>query len=132
MRERNEERPESAVFTERDDPALAQTLTELEQTYAATFPSHLSAAVDRAVYERMNALSQAPASAARLRVPARAALFGLTRWRVAQLAAAVLLTLSAIGAYAWFGSQPASAQAVLRQASSFHLAANQTAHGQPV
>jgi hypothetical protein len=76
----------------------------------------------------MNALSQAPASAARLRVPARAALFGLSRWRVAQLAAAVLLTLSAIGAYAWFGSQPASAQSVLRQASSFHLAANQTAH----
>jgi hypothetical protein len=76
----------------------------------------------------MDALSQAPASATRVRVPARAALFGLTRWRVAQLAAAVLLTLSAVGAYAWFGSQPASAQAVLRQASSFHLAANQTAH----
>jgi hypothetical protein len=126
MIQRNEDT--AAMFVVQDDRALAQTLTDLEQIYAATFPAHLSAAVDRAVYERMDALSQAPASATRVRIPARAALFGLTRWRVAQLAAAVLLTLSAIGAYAWFGSQPASAQAVLRQASSFHLAANQTAH----
>jgi hypothetical protein len=128
MMQHNEDRPESDVLTEQDDPALAQTQTDLEQIYAAPFPTHLSAAVDRAVYERMDAPSQTAGSASHVRAAPRVSQFVRAHWRVAQLAAAVLLTLSAIGAFAWFGNQPASAQAVLRQASSFHLAANQTAH----
>src|SRR5262245_12840030 len=125
MMQHNEDTPDSDVLTEQDDPALAQTLNDLERAYAAPFPAHLSAGVDRAVYEHMDALSQTAVSEPHVRAATRVSQFVRAHWRVAQLAAAVLFTLSAIGAYAWFGNQPASAQAVLRQASSFHLAANQ-------
>jgi hypothetical protein len=116
------------MAAEQDDPALARTLTDLKQAYTATFPAHLSAEVDRGVYERIDVLSQAPASASHVRAATRLTHFVRAHWRVAQFAAAILLTLSAVIAYAWFGGQPASAQSVLRRASSFHLAANQTAH----
>jgi hypothetical protein len=114
--------------TEPGDPAAARAVAALDRAYTATPPTHLRAAMDRAVH---TALATPRASTAP--VPRRwARLPAAPRRRLAALATVLLLALSGaagvlrLGGLA--GPTPASAQTILRRAATAGMAPNQVTH----
>ena len=114
--------------TDRGDPTAARAVAALDCVYAAAPPSHLRAAMDRAIYAAMSSprASSAPVARrwrGRLAVPRR---------RSAALATVLLLALSGaagfLGVSGLTGPTPVSAQTILRHAATAGLASNQTTH----
>jgi hypothetical protein len=122
------------------DPNLARVRAHLDQAYAVMPAPDLRDTMDRAMERAMSAYLTArshPAPAAtppiavdsvprlRFRLPGR---LPQPLLRLLQVAAVVALVATGIASSVLLATQPASAQAIVRQAAAFHLAANEAAH----
>jgi hypothetical protein len=116
-----------------EDPILVRVRAHLDQAYMVTPTSDLRAsmdrALDRAIRAQLATLSQP--------TPAATPLMGMLHprgrlpqacLRLLQVAAVLALVAAGIAGSLLLDGRPASAQAIVRQAAAYHLAANQATH----